>query len=221
MNKTYFIFWLIIVTICVTLFSSCKERVTDVTLNKNELFLIQGETVSLIATVYPADASNDKVAWSSSNPNVATVNSNGLVTALADGKTTITVTTKDGKKTAICEVMVDYRAQWTGDCDFEVKRHWWIMDEGGGSDTLNYSGKISIGDANNKLNITYLENATLEVEVDEDGKILKLLNYPSMHYIDGKFNEKSKIHIFLDWGSGQGGGLDYTINGTKKEGGNK
>ena len=63
--KKYFFFWIIIVTICITLFSACKEHVTDVTLNKQEIYLVIGETETLVATVYPADASNDKVKWKS------------------------------------------------------------------------------------------------------------------------------------------------------------
>ena len=206
-----------IVTITTTFFSACKEHVSDVTLNKNELYMVIGETETLIATVYPENA-NDKVKWKSNNPQVATVNKEGLITAIADGEATITVTTQYGNKKAECSVMVDFRSQWVGDWDFEVKRHSWMYGNGGYSrrDTVYYSGEISIEYAGNKLNITYLKNATLEVEVDESGKILKLLNYPSMHYIDGRFNEKGKIHIFLDWGSGEGGGSDYTIDGKKK-----
>ena len=65
-----------------------------------------GATETLIATVSPANATNKSVTWSSSNTSVATVSSNGLVTAVSPGTTTITVRTEDGKKTAICKVTV-------------------------------------------------------------------------------------------------------------------
>lgn len=67
---------------------------TDLTLNKNTLTLDVDETETLIATVEPHD-STDTVTWSSSNPAVATVDSNGLVTAKAPGTAAITAKAGD------------------------------------------------------------------------------------------------------------------------------
>ena len=64
-----------------------------------------GSTRQLTATVLPENATNTAVTWLSSNPNVATV-VNGLVTAVTAGTTTITVTTEDGERTAICAITV-------------------------------------------------------------------------------------------------------------------
>jgi len=79
--------------------------VIGVTLDKVSLTLEVEETETLIATVLPNDATNKEVSWTSSNPAVATV-TNGLITALSVGITSITVTTLDGNKTAICNVEV-------------------------------------------------------------------------------------------------------------------
>ena len=76
--------------------------VTGVTLNKSELSLNKGETETLVATVLPSNASDKSVTWSSSDSNVATVDDNGLVTAVGSGNATITVTTVDGGYTAQC-----------------------------------------------------------------------------------------------------------------------
>lgn len=81
--------------------------VESVNLNKEELELIEGSTDQLIATVLPEDAINKKVSWTSSNPLVATVDEAGLVTAIAEGEATITVTTEDGNHTASCTVIVE------------------------------------------------------------------------------------------------------------------
>lgn len=82
--------------------------VTGVTLNKTELSLKAGlESETLIASVNPADASDKHVVWESSDETVATVNANGLVTALKAGTAIITVTTLDGGFTASCTVTVD------------------------------------------------------------------------------------------------------------------
>jgi len=55
-----------------------------------------GGTLQLTATVVPAGADNPGVTWSSGTPGVATVDGNGLVTAVASGQTTITATAADG-----------------------------------------------------------------------------------------------------------------------------
>jgi uncharacterized protein YjdB len=80
--------------------------VTGVTLNETALELIAGETEALIATIAPADATNKNVMWSSDNKTVATVNANGVVTAVSAGTATITVTTEDGDFTATATVTV-------------------------------------------------------------------------------------------------------------------
>ena len=80
--------------------------VTGVGLNTNKVELSVGEENKLVATVTPEAAANRDVAWNSSKPAVATVDSTGKVVAQAPGTTTITVTTVDGNKTATCEVTV-------------------------------------------------------------------------------------------------------------------
>ena len=79
--------------------------VTGVSLNKTALSLFTDESETLTATVAPDTATNKNVTWSSDKPEVATVD-NGKVTAVGAGKTTITVTTEDGGKTATCTVTV-------------------------------------------------------------------------------------------------------------------
>ena len=95
-----------------TLLASCANgsqgvRVEEVTLNKTSITLTEQDTYQLVATIAPDDATNKNVTWSSSNPEFASVDQNGLVTALSEGNTTVTVKTKDGGKTATCEVKVN------------------------------------------------------------------------------------------------------------------
>ena len=80
--------------------------VTSVLLNKTSTELVVGGTETLTATVNPSNATNKNVTWSSSNTSVATVDSDGKVTAVAPGSATITVKTADGNKTATCSVTV-------------------------------------------------------------------------------------------------------------------
>ncbi|MCL2343557.1 MAG: Ig-like domain-containing protein, partial [Firmicutes bacterium] len=79
--------------------------VTGVTLNQTSLTLTVNSKVTLTATVLPAGATNAAVSWASGDQAVATV-ANGVVTAVAVGATTITVTTADGGFTATCAVTV-------------------------------------------------------------------------------------------------------------------
>ncbi len=80
--------------------------VTGVTINTDCLELEAGATEQLMATVIPANAANRDVFWSSSDTSVATVSSDGLVSAVTVGTAKITVTTADGGFTSICTVDV-------------------------------------------------------------------------------------------------------------------
>ncbi len=76
---------------------------TDVTLSESSLVLDVGETAQLTAAVVP-EGTTDKLVWSSSNPDVATVDESGLVTAVGPGRTVITATA--GAVKAECAVTV-------------------------------------------------------------------------------------------------------------------
>lgn len=91
---------------CAVTVSQSTVSVTGVSLDKSSTTMSAGETKQLTATVYPANATNKTVTWSSSDTSVATVSSSGLVTAVAAGLATITVTTSDGGYTATCGVTV-------------------------------------------------------------------------------------------------------------------
>lgn len=79
--------------------------VESVSLDKTSYKMIEGEEITLTATVNPENATNKNISWSSSNTAVSSVD-NGKVTALKAGTTIITVKTEDGNKTATCEVTV-------------------------------------------------------------------------------------------------------------------
>lgn len=82
--------------------------VTDISLDETELTFTEGdEEVELKAAIVPSYATNQQVTWSSSDPEVATVDQDGTVTPKAPGTAVITVTTADGNKTASCKVTVE------------------------------------------------------------------------------------------------------------------
>ena len=80
--------------------------VTGISLNKTETRLTVGDTEILSATIVPNNATNKNITWSSSNTSVATVNSNGKVTAIAAGSALITAKSVDGGYSATCRVTV-------------------------------------------------------------------------------------------------------------------
>jgi uncharacterized protein YjdB len=81
-------------------------HVTGVSLDCNTLDLVEGGTYQFQATVSPTDADNTNVTWSSDNDAVATVDTGGTVTGVADGQTVITVTTEDGGYSDDCSVTI-------------------------------------------------------------------------------------------------------------------
>lgn len=81
-------------------------HVESLTLDKTSASLEVGKTLQLKATVSPENATDKAVTWTSSDEKVATVSSEGLVTAVAPGKATIQATTEDGALTATAEFTV-------------------------------------------------------------------------------------------------------------------
>ena len=76
-----------------------------------EVILMFGPTLYLFATVYPENATNQKITWKNSDETVATFTVHGDgdrigINALIGGRTTITVTTEDGNKSVSCIVYV-------------------------------------------------------------------------------------------------------------------
>ncbi|MBS4021846.1 MAG: cell wall-binding repeat-containing protein [Dethiobacter sp.] len=80
--------------------------VSSVRLSSSTLLAVPGSAETLTATVFPANASNKKVIWSSGNPQVASVDSSGRINVYSLGSTTITATTEDKGESAFCSVTV-------------------------------------------------------------------------------------------------------------------
>ncbi len=80
--------------------------VTDVAFRYEEVSVSIGSQKALNAIITPLIATNKEVTFTSSAPEIATVDTKGVVTGVAEGETTVTVTTADGGKTATCSVKV-------------------------------------------------------------------------------------------------------------------
>ena len=95
--------------------TSCKvtvlQPVTGINLNKSSLTMDALGTFQMTASVYPDSANDKRITWSSSDPAIASVDENGLVTALKKGTATITAAAMDGSGVkSTCKVTVSNTA---------------------------------------------------------------------------------------------------------------
>jgi uncharacterized protein YjdB len=91
---------------CVVTVKSNVVYVTGISVSPATLNLNTGETYNAVATVYPSNATNKNVTWSSNNTSVANVSSNGTITGVYAGTAVITARTSDGGYTDTCVVTV-------------------------------------------------------------------------------------------------------------------
>ena len=106
---------------CKVTVNATKIAVTGVTLEKTSLELNKGQSATLVATLQPADATDKAVSWISSAPEIASVDAEGQVKALAEGSANITVRTHDGGFEASCTVTVKEAESGAGLDDYEVE----------------------------------------------------------------------------------------------------
>ena len=91
---------------CIVTVVDNSIHVTGVSFENDTESVEQNKTITLVPIIAPTNATNTNVTWESSDTNVATVNSNGVVTGVMPGEATITVTTEDGSFTATCVITV-------------------------------------------------------------------------------------------------------------------
>ena len=94
---------------CGSVYATCDITVNpvpaeSVTLNAESIELKEGESVKILATVYPEETTFKDIEWSSSDDEIATVDNDGNVTAVSEGSATITATC--GEAYATCVVIV-------------------------------------------------------------------------------------------------------------------
>ena len=87
-------------------FKAVRVYVDGVTVDKETLALELEQESQINATIEPANASTQTLVWTSSDPDVATVDENGVVTAVGIGTAEITVMTTEGRYTATSTVTV-------------------------------------------------------------------------------------------------------------------
>ncbi len=141
--------------------SSTPVAVTGVTVTPESATVKVGKTTTLTATVAPSNATNKNVTWTSSNETIATV-SGGVVTGVAAGTATITVTTEDGGFTDTCAVTVEE----SNDVKYELAT---TLEDGGEYLIVNtnsagaaYALKNPGTNGTNIANVNYKTSVTIE-----------------------------------------------------------
>lgn len=146
-------------------FKTTAQAVTGVSLDKTELSLETGKTATLKATVAPNDATNKGLNWASDNEKVATVDSKGVVTAVAPGTANIKVGTKDGNKSAQTKVTVkDPAVAVTG---VKLDKTELSVEEGA---TAQLRATVAPGNATNKK-VSFKSGNPETFTIDANGKI--------------------------------------------------
>jgi len=186
---------------CAVTVEAASIAVTGVTLGQDTLSLSAGgDTAALVATVAPADATNQNVTWSSSNNSVATV-AGGVVTPVADGNATITVTTVDGGFTDTCAVTVATAGPTTAAEAIEMAIANFAPAKGNGTFTGSIPGvkvagdvtveKVAMVPATTTLTSSSVKSSFLDVNI-QSAKIANLIvgtvtanNFPFAEIIAG------------------------------------
>ena len=173
--------------------ATCKikvyKSVKSISLNKTSMTLTVGKYSTITPTIKPSDAGKKSVKWSSSNNDVATVNSKGRVTAKAAGYAKITATTVDGKKKAVCQVLVVQYA--TG---VKLNRANLAMSAG---ESYTLKATVLPKDATNK-DVTWSSSNKKIAKVSSKG-VVKALNSGkatiTVKTADGKFTKKCVVTV--------------------------
>lgn len=100
------------VTVC-----PANVPVSGINIENSKLTLRPNESIAIVVNVLPDNATNKAVTWKSADENVATVDANGNVTAVAQGQTVVSAVTDEGGFTAECIVSVTGEGGGGGGCD--------------------------------------------------------------------------------------------------------
>lgn len=144
------------------------RKVTGITV-QGSVNILLGETYQLKASVEPQDATNKKIIWESSNPEIASIDKTGCIRGVALGDAIITATTEDGNFKATSAVSI---------CEMDkfVSAITGVGTEG--STTSGFYSYLSLTFRTNVEQSVFIKSIVLE---DENG-ILKVMENPNRNY---------------------------------------
>lgn len=144
-----------------------KQQVTDIHLSAYSVTLDENKdsaenTVKLISTVLPENAYDKSVVWKSENEKIATVSSDGTVTAVSAGKTQVSCTSLDGKVISICNVIVERKVT-----SVEISKTLLTLANG---ESATLKATVKPNDATDTSVKWHSSNSSV-VEVDSNGNV--------------------------------------------------
>ena len=164
-------------------FTTDVVPVESVSLDKTEYtFNTIGNTLTLTATVLPADATDKSVSWSSSGDAVATVDASGKVTAVSKGTAIIKAEAKDGSgKYASCSVTVNTPCP-SGAVDLGLSVYWGTTNIGA-SKPEDYGDYYAWGETEPKESYSW---STYKFSTSSSGPFFKYNTISSYGSVDDK-----------------------------------
>lgn len=180
--------------------------VRSITLSQEQLELVEGETATLTATVYPENATNKTVRWISDNTDVASVDKNGLVTANHAGQATIVAAA--GLQKAFCYVSVT--ASETPVVPVEsVSIDQKTLDLVAG-DTFQLTATVSPDDATNKTVVWSSDDSGVAC-VDKDGLVTAMgAGHTTINAYAGSFSATCEVTVYSERPELTGISLNYS-----------
>ena len=172
--------------------------VESITLENRHMGLEIGDTATIIATVLPENATDQTLAWASSNDLAVTVDQNGTVTAVAVGVSEISATSADGKVKAICTVYVSKAANLT--------------------EATLYASNVTAKNSETFEMAVSLQNnpgiASMRVKVDYNDAVMQLIDVEDMGLLGDAFHstDYDTTPYTLYWDNGIAS-ENFTANG--------
>jgi uncharacterized protein YjdB len=156
-----------------------------------------GSTESLSASVTPGNATNQTITWSSDATSIATVNSSGVVTAVAVGTATITARTSDGNYTATKSVSVVRPVTGIQSVTFQLGR---VKLPNIGDGLMAYSGVVPFNASNTALTWTSSNTSVITINSSTGFMIASGLGSTTITAttVDGEFSSSATFYVGPD-----------------------
>ena len=171
---------------------SSDVKVTSISLSPSTLNLEVGKSEYISETIYPSNATNKNVSWTSSNSSIATVNNSGQVKAVSPGTATITCKAIDGSGiTATCKVTVtkpDVVVAEINSTNFpDDSFRSWLLSQSYGAD-----GKLTESEISNIVSISVSGSYSSPGTI----KSLKGIEYfTSLKYLYCSYNQLTSLDV--------------------------
>lgn len=180
------------------------SKVTDIVLSKEELVLFVGDSATIKANIFPEDASDKTIKWSSSNLNIASVNAEGVVKANEEGIAEIVAKDKEGVIESKCKVIVKKLEEGI---ILEIDKSLRIEADEISKLDIN---KLEVG------NIKKLINTNLNMEIyNNENKLLEdtdLIGTNSKLVLKDKDGKEVYRYVFIIYGDLNGDGLINSLD---------